>query len=48
MQPINKIRGNVCSICGEIITSEPGQHLMCPKCQKNILDILSKLKYFIK
>ena len=43
MVPINKISGNVCSACRTIISSEPGNNLMCPKCQEEALELLKEL-----
>ena len=43
MIPINKISGNICSACRTIISSEPGDNLMCPKCQEEALELLKEL-----
>ena len=43
MLPINKISGNICSICRTIISSEPGNNLMCPKCQEESIKLLKEL-----
>ena len=43
MNPINKISGNVCSACRTIISSEPGNNLMCPKCQEKSIELLKEL-----
>ena len=43
MNPINKISGNLCSVCRIIISSEPGNNLMCPKCQEESLELLKEL-----
>ena len=40
MAPINKISGNLCSICRTIISSEPGNNLMCQKCQQKAIELL--------
>ena len=42
MIPINKISGNICSICRTIISSEPGNNLMCPKCQEESIELLKE------
>ena len=42
MNPINKMSGNLCSVCRTIISSEPGNNLMCPKCQEKSLEILKE------
>jgi predicted RNA-binding Zn-ribbon protein involved in translation (DUF1610 family) len=43
MNPINKISGNLCSVCRTIISSEPGNNLMCPKCQEKSIGLLKEL-----
>ena len=43
MKPINKLSGNMCSICRTIISSEPGNNLMCPKCQEESMELLKEL-----
>ena len=43
MIPINKISGNLCSICRTIISSEPGNNLMCSKCQEESIKLLKEL-----
>lgn len=43
MKPINKISGNVCSVCRTIISSEPGDNLMCPKCQEKAIELLQQI-----
>lgn len=43
MIPINKISGNLCSVCRTIISSEPGNNLMCPKCQEESIELLKEL-----
>ena len=43
MIPINKISGNLCSVCRTIISSEPSNNLMCPKCQEESIKLLKEL-----
>ncbi len=43
MLPINKISGNICSICKTIISSEPGNNLMCPECQEKAIMLLKSV-----
>ena len=47
MNPINKISGNLCSVCRTIISSESGNNLMCPKCQEKSLEILKESIRFL-
>ena len=43
MNPINKMSGNLCSVCRTIISSEPGNNLMCQKCQEKSIELLKEL-----
>lgn len=43
MNPINKISGNICSACRTIISSEPGNNLMCPKCQESTIELIQQI-----
>ena len=43
MIPKNKMSGNLCSVCRTIISSEPGNNLMCPKCQEESIMLLKSV-----
>lgn len=40
MNPVNKMSGNICSICRIIISYEAGNNLLCPKCQEKAVELL--------